>query len=222
MDLKLDLWESLFITQLWSLMKTAKIYFHLNGLEYLKVHKPLLLKEVQQIIRSIDAEKCRTKISRGRKIKGKNLYSPITVNTAFKNEFLSFGWTDLRYNFYVTHEESVLREISSLSPEEQKKQIEKKGLHAIRSYNQTDFIKEHIAVKVQFGKYPFVAYDLFVKHVHFFVSNKIDVGIEVLPMKEMQSLMSSVISYYERELMNIIRQRRSSPYVPLVIFGIEP
>lgn len=203
-------------------MKTAKIYFHLNGLEYLKVHKPLLLKEVQQIIRSIDAEKCRTKISRGRKIKGKNLYSPITVNTAFKNEFLSFGWTDLRYNFYVTHEESVLREISSLSPEEQKKQIEKKGLHAIRSYNQTDFIKEHIAVKVQFGKYPFVAYDLFVKHVHFFVSNKIDVGIEVLPMKEMQSLMSSGISYYERELINIIRQGRSSPYVPLVIFGIEP
>lgn len=191
-------------------------------MEYLKVHKIPLLKEVQQIIRSIDAEKCRTKISKEKKIKGKNLYSPIAVNTAFKNGFVSLGWTDLRYNFYVTHEESVLREISSLSPEEQKKQIEKKGLQAIRSYNQTDFIKERVALEVQFGKYPFVAYDLFVKHVHFFVSNKIDVGIEVLPMKEMQSIMSSGISYYERELMNIIRQGRSSPSVPLVIFGIEP
>ena len=148
-------------------MKITKIYSHINGLEYLKVHKSLLLKEVQQIIRSIDAEKCRTETT-GRKIKGKNLYSPIKVNTAFKNEFVSHGWTDLRYNFYGTHEESVLREISSLSPEDQKKQIEKKGLQAIHSYNKTDFTKERIAVEVQFVKYPFVAYDLFVKHVHFF------------------------------------------------------
>jgi len=33
----------------------------------------------------------------------------------------------------------------------------------IFSYNQTDFVKERIALEVQFGKYSFVAYDLFVK-----------------------------------------------------------
>ena len=35
----------------------------------------------------------------------------------------------------------------------------------IYSYNQTDFVKEKIAVEVQFGKYAFVAYDMFVKHI---------------------------------------------------------
>ena len=32
------------------------------------------------------------------------------------------------------------------------------------SYNQTDFVKDRVAVEVQFGKYAFVAHDLFVKH----------------------------------------------------------
>ena len=35
------------------------------------------------------------------------------------------------------------------------------------SYNQTDFVKERVAVEVQFGKYAFVAHDLFVKHLSF-------------------------------------------------------
>ena len=35
------------------------------------------------------------------------------------------------------------------------------------SYNQTDFVKDRVAVEVQFGKYAFVAHDLFVKHLCF-------------------------------------------------------
>ncbi len=42
-------------------------------------------------------------------------------------------------------------------------------------------------LEVQFGKYSFVAYDLFVKHLDFYVGDKIDVGIEILPMKSLQS-----------------------------------
>jgi len=75
---------------------------------------------------------------------------------------------------------------------------------------------------VQFGKYPFVAYDLFVKHMAFFVGDVIDVGIEILPMKEMQEQMSSGISYYEGELYNVIRQGRGVPAVPLVLVGVAP
>ena len=43
-----------------------------------------------------------------------------------------------------------------------------------------------MAVEIQFGKYSFIAYDLFVKHLAFYVGNAIDVGIEILPMKSMQ------------------------------------
>lgn len=75
---------------------------------------------------------------------------------------------------------------------------------------------------MQFGKYAFVAYDLFVKHLAFYVRDKIDVGIEILPMKCMQQQMSSGPAYYEGELYNVIRNGRGVPSVPLVLVGIEP
>jgi Restriction endonuclease BglII. len=109
-----------------------------------------------------------------------------------------------------------------MSPAEQKAEIEAEGEEAIRSYNQTDFVKDRVAIEVQFGKYPFVAYDLFVKHLAFYIGDHIDVGIEILPMKSMQKDMSSGPSYYEGELNNVIRQGRGVPAVPLVIFGIAP
>ena len=110
----------------------------------------------------------------------------------------------------------------SMQPDAQKKVIEEQGKTAIFSYNQTDFVKDRVAVEVQFGKYSFVAYDLFVKHLAFYVGDKIDVGIEILPMKSLQSEMSSGVSYYEGELYNVVRQGRGVPAVPLVIVGIEP
>ena len=70
----------------------------------------------------------------------------------------------------------------------------------IFSYNKTDFLKDKIAVEVQFGKYAFVAYDLFVKRMLFYSGNVINLGIEILPTKIMQSQMSSGIAYYEGEV----------------------
>jgi hypothetical protein len=61
-----------------------------------------------------------------------------------------------------------------------------------------------------------------MRHMAFYVGDVIDVGVEILPMKEMSSEMSSGISYYERELYNVIRQGRGVPAVPLVLIGIAP
>jgi hypothetical protein len=79
-----------------------------------------------------------------------------------------------------------------------------------------------VAVELQFGKYSFIAYDLFVKHIAFYVANTIDVGIEVLAMKSMQEQMSSGPGYYEGALYDIVRQGRGVPAVPLVLVGIKP
>jgi hypothetical protein len=105
---------------------------------------------------------------------------------------------------------------------QQKAEIEAAGQTPILSYNQTDFVKDRVAVEVQFGKYSFVAYDLFVKHMAFYVGDVIDVGIEILPMKELQCLMSSGVAYYEGELYNLIREGRGVPAVPLVVVGVAP
>ena len=108
-----------------------------------------------------------------------------------------------------------------MSPEEQKKEIKAAGETPIYSYNQTDFVKNRVAIEVQFGKYAFVAYDLFVKHLAFYIGDHIDVGIEILPMKTLQSKMSSGVPYYEGEFYNVVRQGRGVPAVPLVLIGID-
>lgn len=203
-------------------MKIAETYSHLNGLEFLLVHKPTLWKEIQGVISAVDANKCRTKVSKEKTMKGELLFSPIDMNAAFKDLLRAKAWQENRVSYWVTRSEKLIRKTLTMSPEEQKREIEAAGEKPIYSYNQTDFVKDRVAVEVQFGKYAFVAYDLFVKHLAFYVGDHIDVGIEILPMKALQSQMSSGVAYYEGEFYNVVRQGRGVPAVPLVLIGIEP
>lgn len=203
-------------------MRVAARYSHLNGEEFLLVHRKNLWDEILAVIESVDAEACRTKVSRERTRRGELLYSPIDMNKAMAAEFGKRGWEQRRQGFWATDDDKIVRETVGLPPERQKEAIEAAGREPIYSYNQTDFVKERVAVEVQFGKYSFVAHDLFVKHMAFFVSDAIDVGIEILPMKELERNMSSGVPYYERDLLNIIRQGRGVPAVPLVLIGVAP
>lgn len=203
-------------------MRIVERYSHLNGEEFLLVHRPELWAEVLAVIESVDAETCRTKVSREKRHAGKLLYSPVDMNRAMARGFKERGWAERRQNFWVTADARILRGIVGLDADRQREVIEQAGQTPIASYNQTDFFKERVAVEVQLGKYSFVAHDLFVKHMAFFVSDVIDVGIEILPMKEMEAEMSSGVAYYERDLLNIIRQGRGIPAVPLVLIGIAP
>ncbi len=203
-------------------MKIVEHYSHLNGLEFLLVHKPKLWEEIVDVVNSIDAEKCKTKVSKEKTKKGQLLYSPIDMNSMFKSELSALEWEESRVSYWVTKDEKLIRKTLPMNSDDQKKEIEATGEIPIFSYNQTDFIKNRVAIEVQFGKYSFVAYDLFVKHLAFYIGDKIDVGVEILPMKSLQAQMSSGVSYYEGELYNVVRQGRGVPAVPLVIIGIEP
>lgn len=203
-------------------MKISETYSHLNGLEFLLVHKPALWQEIQSVIVEVNASECRTKASKEKTMQGKLLFSPIDMNAAFKRLLRDRSWGESRVSYWVTKSERLIRKTLTMTAEEQKREIEAAGETAIFSYNQTDFVKDRVAVEVQFGKYAFVAYDLFVKHLAFYVGDRIDVGIEVLPMKSLQSQMSSGVAYYEGEFYNIVRQGRGVPAVPLVLIGIEP
>lgn len=203
-------------------MRIIDYYSHLNGLEFLLVHKPSLWEEIKSVISDIDAEKCKSKVSKEKKTKGKIFYSPKDMNLHFKDLFRSKGWEENRVSYWVTKSERLIRKTLTMSPEDQRKEILAAEEEPIYSYNQTDFVKQRVAVEIQFGKYSFVAYDLFVKHLAFFMRDQIDVGIEVLPMKSLQTQMSSGVAYYEGEVYNVVRQGRGVPAVPLVIIGIEP
>lgn len=203
-------------------MRVEERYSHLNGEEWLRFHHPDLWQEVVDVIGSVDAEACRTKVSREERKRGQLLYSPIALNKAMAAGFEQLGWSQRRQTFWVSRDAKLTRRIHAFAADQQRAEIARAGMEPIRSSNQTDFVKQRVAVEVQFGKYAFVAHDLFVKHMAFYVSGMIDVGIEIVPMKRLEQEMSSGVAYYERDLLNILRQGRGVPAVPLVLLGVAP
>ena len=203
-------------------MKIGARYSHMNGFEWLQYHHSHIWKEIEDLIASVDAAKHLTKVSKEKTMYGELLYSPGDLNKEIKERFAERGWRPSVTNYWVTDDYELTQSIMGRPAETQRTMIEDCGRTPIKSYNQTDFVKDRIAVEVQFGKYSFIAYDLFVKHMAFFVGNTIDLGIEILPMKCMQAQMSSGPGYYEGALYDVARQGRGIPAVPLVLIGIEP
>ena len=177
-----------------------------NGLEYLLVRKPRLWQEMQDMVRKVDEDDCKMEVSKEKDTKRHFLYNPVKVTKSFK-KFLeekewTGGWT-------------------TVSPEQQQEVIEHSDSAPGHSDSQTGFIKDRVAIEVHFGKHFSIAHELFAKHLAFYAGDKIDVGIEILPMKQLQSQMSSGVSCYEGELYNVFRRGYGMPVVPLVILGIE-
>lgn len=204
-------------------MKISQKYSHLNGEEYLIVHHKKLYDEIISVVESIDANNFMKKESKEKTMKGKMLYSPVDLNEEFRKRFNSKNWNESRYQYYITTDPKLMNELIVLPYAEQKDFLIQNGTkEPISSYKQTDFVKDQIAIEVQFGKYAFVAFDLFVKHLLFYSGVVINLGIEILPTKKMQSQMSSGVAYYEGEVYNVLRHGRNNPPVPLLILGIEP
>lgn len=203
-------------------MKIANRYNHLNGYEYLLVNKPSQLQEIENAILSIDANQY-VKPSKDKTRAGRLLYDQKLLNKEFEKHLFAQQWSELRVPYYVTDDIETAREISTIKNAiEQKNRIDELGHQAFKTYNQVDFVKDRVAVEVQFGKYFSVAYDLHVKHTFFFLRNDIDVGIEIIPTHKMMRRMDTGISWFENEVANVIREGRSNPTVPIVIYGIEP
>lgn len=204
-------------------MKIAASYSHLNGEEYLMTWHKSLYQEIKAAIKAVDANNLKTKISKEVRKTGKSLYAPKLLNKAFDREFSKRHWKESRYSYYITLDRELMHQTIPLPAKEQKALLIENGIEQpIHSYNQTDYVKNKIAVEVQFGKYAFVAYDLFVKHMMFYSGGVIDLGIEIVPTKKMTTEMSSGIAYYEGEVYNVMRQGRNNPPVPLLILGVEP
>lgn len=203
-------------------MKIANLYSHLNGYEFMLVHKPALWKEIKDAIESIDANLF-VKQSNDKTRNGEHIYDQKGLNKEFERLLNPLGWDEVRTPYFVTTDIETIRESIKLrDKDDQKALIEEKGFEPLKTYNQVDFVKDRVAVEVQFGKYFSVAYDLHVKHTFFFLRNDIDVGIEIVPTKKMCLRMDTGVAWFENEVANVIREGRSNPTVPIIMIGIEP
>lgn len=203
-------------------MRIAEEYSHMNGKEYLLVHHKNTLQEIYDVIKAVNADHHLTKESKEKGKEGKIVYNPGSLNAEFKERLYQLDWKERRRDFFVSTDPSIVKILEPLNAAEQKQFLVDHGLPLYDSYNQTDFVKNKIAVEVQLGKYFAVTYDLFVKHLSFYSGAIIDVGIEIVPTKAMQQWMSSGPPWFEKEVHNVLRHGRTNPPVPFLMIGIEP
>ncbi|MGH9814626.1 MAG: hypothetical protein ACRD6I_00955 [Candidatus Acidiferrales bacterium] len=108
-------------------LRIEGIHSHLNGREWLIVHEARVWKEIERIIRRVDASQCKTKVSKEKRMAGKSLYAPIEINRCLKQEFRKAGWQESRTSYWVTDDYALIRKTLLLTPAEQKQQIEAAG-----------------------------------------------------------------------------------------------
>lgn len=179
-------------------MRIVYEYSHLGGSEILQVRYPNWNAEIYKVIEGIRAEK--NKISQEKTKMGKALYSPIEMNSQFKNAFNAKGYSELKDTYTIT--------------------IPNSRVAIPGAFKQVDFVKGKLLVEVQFGKYAFMFYDL-AKFQYFFNENKCDVGVEIVPCHALQHQMSSGVSYGEQLIYDIERLKRHFPAVPIKVILID-
>lgn len=140
-------------------------YSHLGGSEILQVRYPKISAEIDSVITSVKVPG-KTKVSREKTSQGVLLYSPKEMNALFKTSFRNLGYEEMRDSYSIT--------------------IPNWDKVIAGAFKQVDFVKERVLVEVQFGKYPFMFYDL-AKFQYFFNESKAEVGVEIVPCHALHS-----------------------------------
>ena len=177
-------------------------YSHLGGSEILQLRFPQINAEIDAAIESIHDVK-RVKESKEKTMKGVMLYSPVDLNSRFKEAFDQRGFKELidRFDIDIPGHPFKIR----------------------NNYKQVDFAKDQILCEVQFGKYFSMFYDL-AKFQYFFNEMKAEVGVEIVPTHRLHKNMSTGTSYGEQLVWDIGRLRRHFPAVPVkvILIDVEP
>lgn len=84
-----------------------------------------------------------------------------------------------------------------------------------------DFKKEKLGVEVQFGKYAFMVYNVCAKMTIFSNLGIIDMGVEIVPIKQFADEMSTGVSYFEQFVWDLENRGVSDIDIPVLILGID-
>jgi len=166
-----------------------------------------LLPDVIQAITVVNAADHKVKVSKERTMPGQMLFSPKSINAAFKVAFADRGWQSVR----VGCEYSTRYYAKDYTPREMNK----------GAFREMDFVKEKLGVEVQFGKYAFMVYNVCAKMTIFSKLGHIDCGVEIVPVKAFAEEMSSGVSYFEQFVWDLESRGVADIDVPVLILGID-
>ena len=191
-------------------MVIAGEYSFKGGLERIRDKYPHLLEEIYEVIDAIDAQEHKTKKSREKTMPGKMLFSPPSLNQNIKMEFDSRSWISCKITCDYPTQFYTEKFRTSPTPKRRSK-----------PYREMDFIKEELGVEVQFGKYAFMVYNVCAKMTIFSNLEVIDMGVEIVPIKQFADEMSTGVSYFEQFVWDLENRGVSDIDIPVLILGID-
>ena len=182
-------------------MKIINTYSFRNGEKFLKTKHPKELREVFDVIKTLDATQCLTKESAEKTMKGKLLFSPRDLNEHLKLTLHKKSWT---------------------AKADGKKKIFAEPRHAFGNgrFREMDGIKNKVGLEIQFGKYAFMGYDIFSKMIIFKNIGYIECGIEVVPAEELVKQMSTGVSSFNQLMVDFENRGESNIDIPVFVIGI--
>lgn len=174
---------------------------------------PYLLREIESCIKNIDKEQHKNKISQEKTTLGKILYSPQSLNMAFKIQLEPKRWIHNKQNCNYTAEYYTAEYYTE-------EYLTSSFIPSIDgAFRDMDFVKDKLGVEVQFGKYSFMVYNVCAKMTIFKNLGVIDAGIEIVPVKELAKHMSSGVSYFEQFVWDLETRRVSNIDIPVLVLG---
>lgn len=188
-------------------MKIIGIYSLKNGQRIVEEQFSHELDEIREVITTVD--KLPDKMDSGQeKLMAERsfFYKPGSLNRAFKREFGQRGWQTHR--IVVNHFTDFYTN-DYIQPKT-----------ARRAFREIDFIKNRVGVWVQFGKYGSMIYDVCAKMTIFHNHGLIDVGVEIVPVKELANEMSTGVSYFEQFVWDLENRGVADIDIPVLILGI--
>ncbi len=189
-------------------MIIAGLYSFNGGKEIIETQYASELHEVERIIAAVDSKRHKTKTSREKTMLGKRLYTPPSLNKSFKQEFEKRDWHNHRVKCDYPTEYYTGGYTSSLS--------------SAGAFREMDFVKNRVEVEIQFGKYAFMVYNVCAKMTIFHNLGVIDIGIEIVPVKDFVVEMSSGVSYFEQFVRDLEQRRVADIDIPVLVLGLAP
>lgn len=189
-------------------MRIGGIYSFNGGAEVMEERFSVQLTEINSVIASVDANLYKDKISAEKTTPGKHLFRPRTLNSAFTRGFHKLNWQS-QIRIQCEYPTTFYTQDYSAPPS------------AKGAFREMDFLKDRVGVEIQFGKYAFAVYNVCAKMTIFRNEGFIDVGVEVIPLKELADEMSSGVTYFEQIVWDLEHRGVADIDIPVMILGIR-
>ena len=189
-------------------MRIVATYSFNGGEETIQKHYAEELREITQIFSLFSIQECKTERTKGKAKSTKPLYNSQKMNRVINGEFAKLGWRK--------------QEISEDYPTEYYVDGYNPPATSKRMAMKIDFTKNHLGVDIALNKKGLPIYSGCAKMTIFHNMGHIDVGIEIVPVKELAEDMSSGVSYFEQFVWDLEKRGVSDIDIPVLILGVAP